>query len=169
MKLLKQKNSCYFCWIWKLWFDYSIGFLPKDSLIKAAQKNPKQKFAIIDEIVNDVENIISVTFNEEEESFLAGIAAGLLTKTGNVGFIDGVEAPVIVKYESGFEQGVKYIKPDVKVLISYIGGYNAFNDPNQAEKIADNLIKKNADIFYHASGASSKGIIILLKNMGNML
>ena len=120
----------------------TVGFSVKDSLIKIAQRYPEQKFLIIDEAVDNIDNITSITFNVEDESFLAGIVAGLTTKTGKVGFIGGMEAPVIVKYKSGFEQGVKYINPDIKVLVAYLEGYNAFNDHKQAEEKTDKLIKK---------------------------
>ena len=136
-----------------------VGFSLKNSLEKVAGKYPNQKYAIIDEIVYDTSNITSITFNEKEESFLAGAVAALMTETDKVGFIGGAESPLIIKYESGFEQGVKYVKPDAEVLISYIEGYNAFNDPEKAEQITDKFIRENADIFYHASGASGKGVV----------
>ena len=146
-----------------------VGFSLKDSLEKVAKNYPKQKYAIIDEIVYDTENITSITFNVEEESFLSGVAAGLITKTGKVGFIGGAPSPYIMRYGSGFEQGAKYVKPDIKVLISYIEGSNAFNDPERAESITDKLIKKNVDIFYHASGASKKGIVSSAKKQGKYI
>ena len=126
-----------------------VGFSSKSSLEKVASEYPRQKYVIVDEIVSDSKNITSITFNVEEESFLAVAVAVLMTKTDKVAFIGGVEAPLITRYEAGFEQGVKYVKPDVKVLVSYIGGYNSFNDPEKAEQITNELIRENIDVFYH--------------------
>lgn len=144
----------------------TVGFSVKDSLVKIAQEYPEQRFAIIDEVVDNADNIISITFNVEDESFLAGIVAGLKTKTGNVGFIGGSESPLITKYESGFKKGAKYINKDIKVLVSYLGGYNAFYNPKLAEEKTNVLIKKNADVFYHAAGASGQGVINSAKKNG---
>ncbi len=143
-----------------------VGFSSKSSLEKVAREYPKQKYAIIDEIVSDSRNITSITFNVEEESFLAGAVAALMTKTDKVAFIGGVKAPLITRYEAGFEQGAKYAKPDVEVLVSYIGGYNSFNDPEKAEQITDELIRENTDVFYHAAGASKRGIVNSAKKFG---
>ena len=142
------------------------GFSEKDSLVNAAKDFPELKFAIIDEVVEDLPNVSSITFNDEEMSFLAGITAGLTTKSNVVGFIGGAKAPLIEKYEKGYEQGAKYINPKIKVLVSYIGGSNAFNDPKTAEKKTDALISKKADVVYHASGASGKGVFEAAKKNG---
>ena len=144
----------------------AVGFSEKESLINVAKDFPEQKFAIIDEVVEDLPNVSSITFNDEEMSFLAGITAGLTTKSNVVGFIGGAEAPLIKKYEKGYEQGAKYINPKIKVLVSYIGGSNAFNDPKTAEKKTDALISKKADVIYHASGASGKGVFEAAKKKG---
>ncbi len=144
----------------------AVGFPAKDSLINAATDFPKQKFAIIDEVVEDLPNVSSITFNDEEMSFLAGITAGLTTKFNVVGFIGGARAPLIEKYEKGYEQGAKYINPKIKVLVSYVDGSNAFNDPKTAEKKTNALISKKADIIYHASGASGKGVFEAAKKNG---
>lgn len=144
----------------------TVGFLSKSSLEKAAKEYPNQKYAIVDEIVFDSKNITSITFNVEEESFLAGAVAALMTKTDKVAFIGGTEAPLITRYKAGFEQGAKYVKPDVEVLVSYIGGYNSFNDPKKAEQITNELIRENTDVFYHAAGASNRGIVNSAKKYG---
>ena len=89
-----------------------------------------------------------------------------MTKTDKVAFIGGTEAPLIARYKAGFEQGAKYVKPDVEVLVSYIGGYNSFNNPKKAEQITNELIRENTDVFYHAAGASNRGIVNSAKKYG---
>lgn len=82
----------------------------------------------------------------------------MMSKTGTVGFIGGMENPVIQKFEAGFAQGAKYINPDIKVLSVYIGGSNAFNDPASAKTKTETLIQQKADVVYHAAGGSGAGV-----------
>lgn len=135
-----------------------VGFTMKDSLEAVAAEFPDQKFALIDEVIEGKDNVVSLMFREEEGSFLVGALAALMSKTGTVGFVGGVEAPVIYRFESGYEQGAKYINPDIKVLSAYIGGGSAFNDPIAGKQLASTLIQKGADIVFHAAGASGAGV-----------
>lgn len=135
-----------------------VGFTMKDSILAAANAYPDQKFAIIDENTNDTSNVASVMFKEYEGSFLVGALAAMMSKTGTVGFVGGLELPLIKRFQSGFEQGAKYINPDIKVLSVYIGGNSAFNDPASAKTKTETLIQQKADVVYHAAGGSGAGV-----------
>lgn len=135
-----------------------VGFTMRDSLLAAANTYTDQKFAIIDENVSDVSNIASISFKEHEGSFLVGALAAMMSKTGTVGFVGGMELPLIKKFQSGFEQGAKHINPDIKILSVYIGGNSAFNDPASAKTKTETLIQQKADVVYHAAGGSGAGV-----------
>ncbi len=136
----------------------AVGFTMKESLLAAASAYPDQKFVIIDETVNDVPNVASITFKEHEGSFLVGALAAMMSKTGTVGYIGGMELPVIKKFQAGYEQGAKYINPKIKVSSVYIGGNNAFNDPASAKTKTETLIQQGSDVVYHAAGGSGAGV-----------
>lgn len=102
---------------------FAIGFLMHDSLGDVAQRFPQTHFAIIDSVV-DAPNVTSVTFREEQSSFLAGVVAGLVTKTGSVGFLGGIQSPLIEKFEAGFTAGVQSANPKAQVLVKYTGSFD---------------------------------------------
>lgn len=142
-----------------------VGFTINDSLLAVATDFPEQNFAIIDSVV-DLPNVASLEFKEHEGSFLMGAVAGLTTKTNVVGFIGGVQFPLIQKFEAGFEQGVKYVNPDAQIVSVYIGGNNGFNDPAAAKSKTEAEIQQGADIIYHAAGASGQGVFQAAKEAG---
>ncbi len=148
--------------------EYSLiiatGFTMKDAVVNVAKDFPEQKFLITDERITDMPNVASLTFKEQEGSFLAGALAAMMSKTGTVGYVGGAEAPVIQKFEIGFEQGAKYVNPQIKFLPVYIGGTNAFNDPASAKAKSEALIAQGADVIYHASGASGQGVFQAAKD-----
>ena len=136
----------------------SVGFTMKDSLLAVAQQFPDQKFAIIDEKIENVPNVASLSFKEHEGSFLVGALAAMMSKTGTIGFVGGMESPLIQKFQSGYIQGAKYVNPNIKILSVYIGGNNAWNDPASAKTKTETLIQQKADVVYHAAGASGQGV-----------
>ena len=142
------------------------GFMMKDALVTVAGEFPEQKFAITDERVPELSNVASLTFKEHEGSFLAGALAAMMTKTDTVGFVGGAEAPLIQKFEAGYQQGAKYVKPDIKVLAVYIGGTNAFHDPASAKSRTEAIAGQGADVVYHASGSSGQGMFQAAKDKG---
>ena len=150
--------------------EYSLiiatGFSMKDALLNVAKDFPNQKFGIIDERIEGSANIASMSFKEHEGSFLVGALAAMMTKSNTVGFVGGAEAPLIQKFEAGFTQGAKYVKPDIKILPVYVGGTNAFNDPTSAKSRTEALISQGADVIYHAAGASGKGVFQAAKEKG---
>ena len=139
---------------------FSIGFLTKDSLAEVAELYPETHFGLVDEVL-PYENVASCTFKEEEGSFLAGVLAGLMTETDTVGFLGGVEAPLIQKFQAGYEAGVKVANPEVKVIVKYTGD---FEDVSKGKDLTNILFNQGADIVYHASGKCGLGAIQAAKN-----
>ena len=128
----------------------AVGYTMKDSLVAVAKAFPDQKFAIIDETVTGLPNVASILFKEHEGSFLVGALAGMMDKTGTIGF-------------AGYAQGARYVKPSIKVLPVYIGGSNSFNDQASAKAKTETLIQQGADVIYHAAGASGLGVFQAVK------
>lgn len=141
---------------------WAIGFLMTDALANVAPQYPDLKFGIIDSVVEQP-NTASALFKEQEGSFLLGIIAAMMTKTGTVGFVGGMDVPVIERFESGFLTGVRTANPNVKVLIGYTG---KFDDPAKGKEVALAQFSQGADIVYHASGACGIGVIEAAKEKG---
>jgi basic membrane protein A len=139
-----------------------IGFLFTDEITNMANDFPKKKFACVDYTVTDQEippNLAALTFREEEGSFLVGAIAALVSKTNKVGFIGGVESPLIKKFEAGYTQGAKYANPKVQVSAVYAGiSDTAFRDPQKGKELAGNLYDSGCDIIFHASGSTGLGV-----------
>lgn len=135
-----------------------IGFAQTDAVKKAAALFPETKFAIVDGEVS-AKNVRSLLFEEHEGSYLVGAAAAMKSKSGVVGFIGGMDIPLIRRFQKGFEAGVKSINPKGKVLVSYIGVTGeAWNNPAKAKEIALSQISQKADVIFHAAGASGAGL-----------
>lgn len=135
------------------------GFAFGDVLNKVAPDYPDVKFAIIDMVV-DQPNVQSVVFTEEQGSYLAGIMAAMASKSGTVGFIGGMDIPLIHKFECGFAQGFKAAKPDGKVLINYTGTTPAaWNDPVKGGELTRAQIGQGADVIYAAAGGTGIGVL----------
>ena len=142
------------------------GFSMKDALLIVAKEFTDQKFAIIDERIEGQPNVASLSFKEHEGSFLAGALAAMMSKSDIIDYIGGAESPLIQKFEVGYVQGAKYVKPDIKVIVVYVGGTNAFNDPTSAKARTEAIISQGADVIYHAAGASGKGVFQAAKEKG---
>jgi basic membrane protein A len=143
-----------------------VGFLFTDALTKVAKEFPNTKFAIVDGVVEGLQNVRSLVFTEHEGSFLVGAIAGFLTKTNKVGFVGGMDMDLIHKFEAGYKAGVKYVNSKAQVLVNYIGVTgDAFKDPVKGKELALSQFKQGADIVYHASGASGEGVIEAAKEM----
>ncbi|MCM3631339.1 BMP family ABC transporter substrate-binding protein [Paenibacillus glycanilyticus] len=135
---------------------WGIGFLFTDAMTKVATENPDSKFALIDAAV-ELPNVESVAFAENEGSFLVGVVAGLTTKTNKIGFVGGMEIPVIKKFEAGFKAGIEAVNPEAaKALkINYVGD---FSKPDLGKQAAATMYDAGVDIIFHASGASGNGV-----------
>ncbi|ELZ39712.1 BMP family lipoprotein [Halorubrum tebenquichense] len=152
-----------------------IGFNQGDALTETASQFPDQDFMIVDTTV-DASNVANYLFREEEGSFLMGVLAARLTETDfsagagstapdstNVGFIGGVDSPVIRRFQAGFEAGVNYASDDVDVSTSYVGSYS---DPTAGQEQALSMYQSGADIVYHAAGATGVGVFQAAQSEG---
>lgn len=142
---------------------FGIGFIFTDEITQIATEFPDKKFACVDYTVipgkTIPSNLIALEFKEEEGSFLVGAIAGLVTKTNTVGFIGGMESPLIKKFQVSYEAGVKYVNPGCNVLIGYAGVTgDAFKNPGKGKELALGQYSKGADIIYHASGVTGLGV-----------
>lgn len=138
-----------------------VGFSYATSMTKVAAKYPKVSFGIVDSVV-DAKNVNSITFTEEQGSYLAGVAAALKSKKGHVGFIGGVDTPLIKKFEAGYVQGVKDTNPKVKVDVQYLthgSDLSGFSSPDKGKEAASGMLDKGADVIYTAAGSSGNGAI----------
>ncbi|WHY69059.1 BMP family ABC transporter substrate-binding protein [Neobacillus sp. SuZ13] len=133
---------------------YAIGFLMPASLEEIANQQKDSKFAIVDAEVK-LPNVASILFKEQEAGFLAGVAAALSTKTNHIGFIGGMEIPVVERFESGYLAGVKAAKPEVKVDVQYAG---AFDKAELGQSIASKMYSSGADVVFHSAGATGVGL-----------
>ncbi len=141
---------------------WAIGFLMTDAVDRVAGQYPDITFGLIDAVV-DKPNVASVTFKEEEGSFLVGVVAGMMTKVDKVGYIGGMEMPLIKKFEAGFKAGVKAVNSKAQILTGYTG---AFDDPQAGKELAFTQFSQGADIIYHASGACGIGVIKAAEERG---
>lgn len=142
---------------------FGVGFLFTDDIKTLAREFPAKKFACIDYTVTEAEvlpdNLVALKFKEEEGSFLVGALAGQLTKTGKVGFVGGMQIPLIKKFEAGYAAGVHAVAPGTQVLIKYAGTTgNAFKDPTKGKELGLAEYNQGADIIYHASGSTGLGV-----------
>jgi len=139
-----------------------VGFLFTDAIKAVADEFPDTKFAIIDGFIPDKPNVSSLLFTEHEGSFLVGIIAALKTRAdgkNTVGFVGGMDVPLIHKFEAGYKAGVKHAYPGCKVLSDYAGTTpTAFADPVKGKELALAQIDKGAHVIYHASGLTGAGV-----------
>ncbi|MGP3688074.1 BMP family lipoprotein [Streptomyces sp. IBSNAI002] len=139
-----------------------VGFAYAPAIKKVAPKFPDTTFGIIDDTSVTGANIANLVFNEEQGSYLAGVAAAKVSKTGTVGFIGGVEVPLIKKFEAGFTQGVKDTNPNAKVLSQYLTqppNFDGFAKPDLGKAAAQGQLDAGADVVYAAAGLAGSGAI----------
>jgi basic membrane protein A len=135
------------------------GFAFGDVLAKVAPDFPDTKFAIIDMVV-DAPNVKSVVFNEHEGSYLVGMMAAMASKTGTVGFIGGMDIPLIRKFGCGYAEGAKAVNPDIKIVLNMTGTTpSAWNDPVKGAELAKGQKSQGADVIYAAAGGTGVGIL----------
>ncbi len=138
---------------------FAIGFLMAKDVAEVAERYAKRRFAIIDAVV-PAPNVTSVTFKEEEGSFLAGALAAMVTKTKSIAFLGGLDIPLLRKFEAGFAAGARQIDPSVKVEVKYVG---SFDDVASGKELAGVLYGQGADIIYVAAGKAGLGAIDQVK------
>ena len=135
-----------------------IGFSQGGAIEKIAKEFPKLNFAIIDFVVKEP-NVQSVVFKEHEGSFLVGMMAAQASKTGKVGFVGGMDIPLIRKFQCGYEQGAKFSNPKVETFANMTGTTGAaWNDPARGGELAKAQMAKGADVIFAAAGGTGIGV-----------
>ncbi|MBX9365167.1 BMP family protein [Streptomyces massasporeus] len=139
-----------------------VGYAYAAAVKGAAEKFPDTTFGIVDDATINTKNVADLVFNEEQASYLAGVAAAKTSKSKVVGFVGGVDIPLIHKFQAGFAQGVKDTDPKVKVLSQYLtqtAEEGGFASPDKGKTAAEGQIEKKADVVYAAAGLSGQGVI----------
>ena len=139
----------------------AVGFAYSAAVAKVAKELPDTHFAIIDDEAAVGDNIANLVFSEEQGSFLVGVAAALKSKKGNIGFVGGVDVPLIHKFEAGYEAGAKAVKKDIKIQVKYLTqppDFSGFGDPAKGKTAAAGMYDNGADVVYAAAGGSGAGV-----------
>lgn len=146
----------------------AVGFSQATALQKVAAEFPNLKFTIIDMVV-ELPNVQSVVFKEHEGSYLVGLLAGLASKTNKVGFVGGMDIPLIRKFACGYVQGVKAAKKDAEIFQNMTGSTPAaWNDPVKGGELAKSQIDRGADVIYHAAGGTGIGVLRAAADAGKL-
>ena len=146
-----------------------MGFIFSTDINVVASAFPATRFACIDYAPRGAvpPNVAGLIFREEEGSFLVGAVAGLLSKTKHVGFVGGMDIPLIHKFEAGFREGARAVAPGCVVHVAYAGTTpEAFRDPVKGKALAVSQISAGADVLYHASGTTGHGVFEACRDMG---
>jgi basic membrane protein A len=137
----------------------AMGFAQAAAVETVAQEFPETKFTLIDMVV-DLPNVQSIVFKEHEGSFLVGMIAALASETGKVGFVGGMDIPLIRRFACGYEQGVMYVNPDAQVYQNMTGTTPAaWNDPVKGAELAKSQFDRGADIVFAAAGGTGLGVL----------
>jgi basic membrane protein A len=157
---------------------FGVGFMFSDDIEKMAREFPATKFACVDYTVKTgaggapqqlPANLVGLKFREEEGSFLAGAAAALVSRTGKVGFVGGMDIPLIHKFEAGYRAGARHARPGGEVLVAYAGvTANAFKDPAKGKELASGMYDRGADVVFHASGTTGFGVFEAARERGKL-
>jgi basic membrane protein A len=142
-----------------------VGFAQAPIMDEVARDYPNLKFAIIDGSI-DLPNVASLNFKEHEGSFLVGIIAARTTKTGKLGFVGGMDIPLIHKFETGYAEGAHYANPKIEVFENYVGVTDAaWNNPGKGKELAKTQIDRGADVIFQAAGNSGLGVFDAAEEM----
>ncbi|MER7680067.1 MULTISPECIES: BMP family lipoprotein [unclassified Streptomyces] len=139
-----------------------VGFVYAPAIKEVAAKYPKTTFGIIDDEQDKAANVADLVFHEEQASYLAGVAAAKATKKDHIGFIGGVDVPLIHKFQAGYVQGAKSVKPNIKIESQYLtqtAQEGGFASPDKGKDAAEGQIDAGADVLYAAAGLSGQGVI----------
>jgi len=142
---------------------FGVGFLFSDEVKRVAQEFPDRSFACIDYSLAEgetlPENLRAIRFREEQGSFLVGAIAALTSTSGKVGFVGGMDIPLIQRFQAGYEAGAKHADEDVRVFVSYAGVTGeAFANPAKGKELALAQYENGADVIFHAAGATGLGV-----------
>lgn len=155
-----------------------VGFIFSDDLTQLAKEYPNTKFAGIDYSIGvdslghpipPPPNLAALKFREEEGSFLVGALAALVSKTGKVGFVGGMNFPLIHKFDAGFRAGVKHVCPRCTVISQYAGVTpEAFRNPGRGKELALSQYQQGVDVIYHAAGSTGLGVFEAARQTGKL-
>jgi basic membrane protein A len=145
-----------------------VGFSQAAALEKVAAEFPDTHFAIIDMVV-DKPNVASIVFKEQEGSYLVGMLAAMASKTGKVGFVGGMDIPLIRKFACGYVQGAKAANPDIDIYQNMTGTTGAaWSDPVKGGELATSQFDRGADVVYHAAGGTGLGVLQAAADAGKL-
>jgi basic membrane protein A len=151
----------------------AVGFMMEPAVRAVAARNPKAKFLLLDSPLLDAAgkpttapNVRAVVFKENEGSFLAGALAGELTKTAKLGFVGGIQVPLIRKFEAGYRAGARTVNPKVEVLVAYTG---SFDDEKKGIEVGQDLYARGCDIVFHGAGLDGLGVIKAAQQAGKLV
>src|SRR5215212_9924287 len=156
----------------------AVGFIFTDDINLLAKEYPNVRFADVDyAVASDASgkpipppaNVAALRFREQEGSFLVGAVAGLVTRTKTVGFVGGMNIPLIHKFDAGFQAGVRQVCPSCRVIAQYAGVTpDAFRNPGKGKEMAFSQFQQGADIIYHASGSTGLGVFEAARSAGKL-
>jgi basic membrane protein A len=142
-----------------------IGFAQQEPLERTARDFPNVRFAIVDAKV-DLPNVASLLFDEHEGSFLVGSIAAATSESGTIGFVGGMDIPLIRRFEMGYAAGARAVRPDIKVLSNFVGvTSDAWNNPTRGKELAQAQYRRGADVIFAAAGASGLGVFDAAEEM----
>jgi basic membrane lipoprotein Med (substrate-binding protein (PBP1-ABC) superfamily) len=146
----------------------TVGFLIADATLAAAEANPDVYFIGVDQFVPEgsPENYVGVQFREDEAGFLVGAMAALMTESGTIAGVYGIDIPPVVKFRNGFEQGARFINPDINVLGVYIDSFTA---RDRGASAAEQFIGEGADVIFGAGGPTGSGAIAFAASVGALV
>ncbi|MER6535464.1 BMP family ABC transporter substrate-binding protein [Streptomyces sp900105755] len=139
-----------------------VGYSYAPAVKEVAAKYPNITFGMIDDSTIQAKNVVDMVFAAEQSSYLAGVAAASATKKDHIGFIGGVDIPLIHTFEAGFDQGAKSVNPKIKIESQYLtqtAAEGGFSSPDKGKTAAQGQIDAGADVIYHAAGLSGQGVI----------
>src|SRR6266852_5298674 len=143
-----------------------VGFAQAPIMEQVAKDYPNLHFAIIDG-VSQLPNVASLVFKEHEGSYLVGIIAAKTTKTNTIGFVGGMDIPLIHRFEKGYEEGAKSVSPNIQIIQNYVGVTDAaWNNPGKGKELALAQIGKGADVIFTAAGNSGLGAFDAVEQAG---
>ena len=144
----------------------AVGFTQASAVETVAKEYPDIKFAVIDGVV-DLPNVESINFKEQESSYLCGVAAAMATKTGKVGFVGGMDIPLIRKFAVGYKAGVASVDPKIEVIENMTGTTPAaWTNPSAGAELAKSQFGRGADVVFHAAGATGVGVMQAASDAG---
>ena len=151
-----------------------VGFAQSPILQRVATDYPNIKFAVVDGVMLDekgdpmvMPNVASLVFREHEGSYLVGMIAAAKSKTGVLGFLGGMDIPLIHRFKTGYEEGAKAVNPNARVIANFVGVTDAaWNNPGKGKELALSQIEKNADVIFTAAGNSGLGAFDAVEQYG---